>query len=201
MAELLHGSLLVIFLWLAIGGLGMPAPEDLALIATGVLVHRGLVEAPEAIFVVAAGVLCGDTLLFTLAQRLGPRLYDRRFFRRLLPPERRARIEAAFARHGGRLVFFARHVVGLRAAVFAMAAVHGMPLRRFLAWDALSACASVPLAVALGYFGSQHVDRVQHGLAMGRELVLIVLAIAALAYAGWRYINAPRASTRDPALP
>jgi membrane protein DedA with SNARE-associated domain len=189
MNDMLQGSVVLIFIWLVVGGLGVPIPEDIALLATGVLVHRGALELPIAMIVVIVGVLAGDVMLFLLARRLGPAIYQRRPFRRLLPPQRRARIEDAYRRHGGRLVFLARHVAGLRAAVFAMAATHGMSFRRFLAWDALAACVSVPLIVALGYFGSQHADRIRQGIATGRELALLALVLALLVYVTWRRLH------------
>jgi len=38
-AELLaHGSLVLVFAWLVLGGLGLPLPEDAALVAAGALV-------------------------------------------------------------------------------------------------------------------------------------------------------------------
>ena len=37
---LLHGSILLVFAWLAIGALGAPLPEDAALLAAGVLAFR-----------------------------------------------------------------------------------------------------------------------------------------------------------------
>ena len=122
----MHGSMALVFAWLLVGGLGVPLPEDAALLAAGVLIERGATNAVFAGAVVLFGVLLGDSILFFAARRLGPAAYDRKLIRRVLPPERRAKIESAYQRYGGRLVFFARHVAGLRAAVFAMAGIHGM---------------------------------------------------------------------------
>src|SRR5690606_109372 len=116
---LLHGSLILIFLWLLVGGMGVPVPEDIAVLSIGVLIHRGAVDPVLALAVGFVGVLGGDAILFQAARRLGPRALDRPLFQHVLPPARRARIEDLFRRHGGRLVFFARHVAGFRASVFA----------------------------------------------------------------------------------
>jgi membrane protein DedA with SNARE-associated domain len=188
-ADWLQGSIAFVFAWLVIGGLGVPLPEDIALLATGVLVQRGAVHPAVALPVVFAGVLAGDAMLFFLARRLGPAAYKRRLFQRLLPPERRRRIEELYRRHGGRLVFLARHVGGIRAAVFAMAGIHGMRASRFLLWDALSACLSVPLVVGLGYYGALHVDRVRAGIAAAHHLVLLAVALAALGFLTWRHVR------------
>jgi len=191
---LLHGSLLVILGWLVLGGLGVPLPEDAALLAAGVLAQRGTVDPVLALVVVFAGVLGGDALLFFLARRLGPAAYERKVFRRLLPPARRTRIEDAYRRHGGRLVFLARHVAGLRAAVFAMAGIHRMHPARFLLWDTASACLSVPFVVGLGYFGARHIERVRAGIATVHHYALLAVGLAVLGYVTWRHIRKLRAA-------
>lgn len=202
----LQGSIVLVFAWLVIGGLGVPLPEDAALLAAGVLIERGAVDPVLALAAVFAGVLGGDASLFFLARRLGPAAYDRKSIRRVLPPERRARIEAAYRRRGGRLVFFARHVAGLRAAVFAMAGIHGMRPLRFLAWDAAAACLSIPFVVGLGYFGSKHIDRMRAGVASARHYVLLAGALAVLGYLAWRHVRklrgaSPRSRAGEPPGP
>jgi membrane protein DedA with SNARE-associated domain len=174
---LLHGSILLVFAWLAIGAFGAPLPEDAALLAAGVLVQRGAVHPVVAVIVVAVGVLGGDALLFFMARRLGPAAYRRKFFQRILPPERRAKIERAYERHGGLLVVIARFVAGIRASVFAMAGIAGMRPRRFLLWDAVAACVSIPLVMGLGYFGASHLDDIRESIATARLWMLAALVI------------------------
>jgi len=182
---LLHGSILLVLVWLIIGGMGVPLPEDIALLTAGVLAHRGAVPPVLALVLPYAGVIGGDAILFFAARRLGPAAYERRIFRRLLPPARRASIESAYDRYGGRLVFLARHLAGLRAAVFALAGIHGMSPRRFFMWDGLAALVSVPLVVGLGYFGSEHVDEVRAGIATVQHYALLGLGIAIVAGLTW----------------
>lgn len=190
---LTHGSAAVLFAALVAGGLGVPIPEDLVLLATGILAHRGMLPLPLAVGVALAGVLCGDLALFLTARRLGTALYEHPRLRRLLPPERRERISALYARHGGRLVFAGRFLSVLRGAVFAMAAVQGMPLRRFLLWDALALCVSVPVVVGLGYAFSHSVDRVVRGLGRVEHLVAILGVLGLVALVAVRALRSRRA--------
>lgn len=192
---LLHGSIAFVFAWLALGSLGLPLPEDAALLAAGVLVQRGAVHPLVAVTVVMIGVLGGDALLFFAGRRLGPAAYQRKLFQKILPPERRAKIESAYERYGGRLVFLARHVAGLRAAVFALAGIHGMRPRRFLAWDAAAACVSIPLVMTLGYVGSAHIDRMREGIATAHHYILLVVAIAVLGFITWRHVRVRSAAS------
>lgn len=187
-ALLAHGSLVLVFVWLVLGGLGIPLPEDAALIAAGALIYHGA-SAFVALAIAFAGVLAGDVILFLLARRLGPAAYERPLFRRLLPPARRRRIEDLYRRHGGWVVFVARHVVGIRAATFALAGIHGMRLRRFVAWDALGACTSVPLYTGLGYAGALHVERVRAGVATVEHYLLLALIVVAIGYLSVRALR------------
>lgn len=187
--QLLQGSMLMVLAWLVIGGLGLPLPEDVALLATGVLIEREAIGPVLAVTLVMIAVLGGDAMLFFLARRLGPAAYDRRAIRRVLPPARRARIEQAYTRYGGRLVFLARHVAGLRAAVFAMAGIHGMRPRRFLLWDAAAACVSIPFVVGLGYFGARHIDRVRAGVATAQHYILLAVGLGVLGFLAWRHVR------------
>lgn len=190
---LLHGSIWLMFAWLVVGGLGLPVPEDLALLAAGVLVYRGSVSLAAALAITLGGVLAGDVLLFVLARRLGAAAYERPLFRRLLPAKRRLRFEAAYQRHGGKLVFFARHLVGVRAATFALAGIHGMPLRRFLLWDGLAACLSVPVIVGLGYLGALHIDRVRSDIATVQHYIAAAVLLMALGGLSWLGVRKRRA--------
>jgi membrane protein DedA with SNARE-associated domain len=182
-ADLLaHGSLLLAFAWLVVGGIGLPVPEDAALLSLGVLVFHGAVAPVVALAIALIGVLAGDVGLFLLARRLGTAAYERPMLRRFLTPARRVKFEAAYRRHGGRIVFMARQLVGIRAATFALAGIHGMPLRKFIAWDALAACLSVPLVLGLGYVGALHIDRVQRGIGTFEHYAFLVLAAVVLGY-------------------
>jgi membrane protein DedA with SNARE-associated domain len=186
---LLHGSIVLVLAYLLIGGLGVPVPEDVALLAAGVLIRNGEVDPILAVVLVLIGVIGGDAMLFFFARRLGPAAYERKLFRRILPPERRAKIEDAYRRYGGRMVFLARHVAGLRAAAFAMAGIAGMRPLRFLLWDAAAAMISVPIVMGLGYLGASHVEHMRAGIAKVEHHVLLVLAFAALGYLGWRHVR------------
>lgn len=193
---LLQGSIVFVFAWLAIGSLGAPLPEDAALLAAGVLIERGATHWAVALLVAFVGVLGGDAMLFFLARRLGPAAYKRDLFQKILPPARREKIEHAYARYGGRLVFLARHVAGLRAAVFAMAGISGMAPRRFFFWDALAACISIPFVMGLGYFGARHVNRMRQGIAEVHHYFLLIAVIGILAFITYRHVHLRSARLR-----
>lgn len=162
-------------------GAGVPLPEELTLITTGVLAHEGVLRLPIAVSVAYVGVVAGDAIAFGLGRRHGERVLSSRFLRRVLTPERRARVDAHFARHAFLTVAVARHLGGVRAAIFALAGAHGVRLRTFLLADALSAMLSVPLVVCAAYLFSRHVLALKRDLHIA-EAVLAGLIVIALAW-------------------
>ncbi|WP_224371940.1 DedA family protein [Hyalangium versicolor] len=179
---LTHGSYALLFAALVAGGMGLPLPEDIVLLTGGALAHLGVVQLPLVIAVCMAGVLCGDLLLFHTARKLGPRVYEQRWIRAMLTPERRLRIARLYERHGGKVVFFGRYMSVMRVLVFAMAATQGMRTRTFLLWDALALSFSAPLLVGLGYVFARSIDRVAAGFGHV-EHVLAIVVVSAFALA------------------
>jgi membrane protein DedA with SNARE-associated domain len=175
-----HGSYALLFAALVAGGMGLPLPEDIVLLTGGALAHLGVVRLPLVIAVCMAGVLSGDLLLFHTARKLGPKVYEQRWIRKLLTAERRERITRLYARYGGRVIFFGRYMSVMRVLVFAMAAVQGMRTRTFLLWDALALSLSAPLLVGLGYVFARSIDRVAAGFGHVEHLLAIVV-VGALA--------------------
>jgi membrane protein DedA with SNARE-associated domain len=160
----------------------VPITEDVYILAAGVLAQRGMVSTPVVMGVLFAGVIVGDIFIFVIARRLGTAAYRRKLFRSLASPERRARLESLIARRGGLVVFGARFVVGLRMPSFAVAAIHGMGLARFLAWDIAAMVLSIPLVFGVGWWFSHEVQTAADGVARVRLYVLVaVAAIAVLA--------------------
>ncbi len=76
-AYIQHFSYLELFAVLALCGLGLPVPEDVALLAGGFLVHRGITAYPATIAVALVGVVAGDNLLFLIGRRFGSGLFRR----------------------------------------------------------------------------------------------------------------------------
>jgi len=181
-----HGSIALIVLALVVAGLGVPIPEDIMLLAAGVLVHRGEVSYVGALIACAIGVFIGDTTIFLMARRLGPAALTRAPFRWLITPERHAKIEEMFARYGNVIVFMARHMAGLRAPTFAMAGMHGMPLSRFWLWDGLGLCVSAPVVVGIGYWLADNLDRARALLERFEFVVIGALVVLAVGFVVWR---------------
>jgi len=184
-----HGSIGLVVLALVVAGLGLPVPEDIMLLAAGVLVHRGEVSFVGALGACAVGVLVGDTTIFLIARRLGPAAITRRPLRWLITPSRRIRIEEMFKKRGNVIVFMGRHMAGLRAPIFAMAGINGVKLRNFWLWDGLGLCVSAPVVIGIGYTLADQLDNAKAHLKSFELGVLAVLALVIIGFIVWRKLR------------
>lgn len=179
-----HSTYAAAFLLLLAAGVGVPIPEDIPILLSGYLSHRGVMRFEIALPVCFAGVIVGDACLFLLARHGSQSLRRHPRLASLVTPERRARARALVQRRGVGAVVIARHVAGLRVAVFATAGVAGMHFRRFIFWDAVSACASVPVMFTLGFLFADrleqlvhHIHRLQHWAFAAALLIAIVALV------------------------
>jgi membrane protein DedA with SNARE-associated domain len=146
-----------VFIALLLCGAGVPLPEDITLVAGGVIAGLGYANVHVMFGVAMVGVLLGDASMFLLGHHFGARIRRLRFFAWLLPPSRYAKVQQKFERYGNRMMFVARFLPGMRTAVFITAgATHRVSFWRFILLDGLAALISVPLWVYLGYLGADN---------------------------------------------
>ena len=170
-----HGSYGLMFAWIIAAGLGLPLPEDIAMISGAILAQRGVTDLATTVAVLSSAVLLGDTILYFIARRLGPAIYERKFIARVMPPERRLKVEEMIRNYGSFVVFGARHIAGVRGAIFAMCAIHGISYPRFIIADALALAISMPVFMAIGWLFSDSVDQVLSNAASFRTYVMIAV--------------------------
>lgn len=181
-----QGSYGLMFAALVAAGMGLPLPEDIVFISGAILAQRGITDLRLTCAVLGVGVFVGDTVLYTIARRIGPAIYERKFIKRVMPPERRAWFEDKIHKHGSIVVFCARHVAGLRGAIFAISAIHGISYPRFIIADMLALGVSMPLFMLLGWYFSSSIDTALAHAATGEHFVMIgivgLLALLAIVH-------------------
>jgi membrane protein DedA with SNARE-associated domain len=174
-----HFTYAAVFGLLVAGGVGIPVPEELIQLTVGYLARRGVLSLVPGILVAWTGLVVGDFLLFRLGRSHGPRILGLRHVARVLTPRRRAFIERHFARHPVLTIVLARHASGLRLPVFAMAGASGVRSTTFLLADGLSALASVPLVVGVGWYFAGHIEELKRELHWVELAVVLAAAIGA----------------------
>jgi membrane protein DedA with SNARE-associated domain len=184
-----HSTYLGIFLVLFGAGLGLPIPEEIPIVAAGVLAHEAVVRWWIALPLCMVGVLSGDVVLYWVGRHWGERILEWSAVRRVLPPAREEQLLAGYRRHGVKIVFTARHLMGLRAAAFLTAGIARVPFGRFLAVDAAAAMIGVPAAFGLAFLFTDQIQRIMQEVHRAERWLALyaLLALAAwLVYLAWR---------------
>jgi membrane protein DedA with SNARE-associated domain len=167
-------------------GLGLPLPEDISLIVGGYLAYHGAASLPVMMIVGFGGIIVGDTLIYAAGRRIGSRVGQRPgFFSRIVTPEKRARVEGLFARHGQKIVMVARFLPGVRAVTYFTAGSAKMPYIRFILWDGVAALVSAPLFVYLGYHFGDELDWLVERLKQGQSRVVLGMVAVLAAWFVW----------------
>lgn len=176
------GSYLGIVLFLALTGIGLPIPEEVAIVAAGVASRAQALHWPYALLSCMVGALLGDSLMYAIGRFFGARiLKEHPWWSGFLTPEREKTIEDLIERHGIKAFFVARFLVGLRSPFYLTAGILRVKYRWFLFADFI--CASVVIG---GFFGLAYLfgDRIT-GLIQSAErgftAAVVVLALVALA--------------------
>jgi membrane protein DedA with SNARE-associated domain len=170
-------------------GLGLPIPEDVCLIAAGLLSYYGVTDLWTMIFVAFLGVMIGDSIIFYLGAHYGRRLTKHWFFHKLLPDERLEAVKAKLHRSGNKLFFAARFMPGLRAPVFFTAGTLHIPYPRFALYDGMAALISVPMIIGAVYYFGDELDQVVRVIKSIEHGIVFVIAAAILAILAKWYIS------------
>ena len=107
-----------VFLVLLATGLGLPIPEELPIVIAAMMARWEVMHWWGALLSCLGGALAGDMLVYGVGRHFGRRVLEWPPARRMLTPEREARVMEAYRRHGLKFVILARLVMGLRAATF-----------------------------------------------------------------------------------
>lgn len=176
-----------LFVVLMLCGLGLPIPEDVAMLTGGYLAHRGITHYPITMAVSLLGVVAGDNSLFFMGRRFGSGLV--RYFTLAWPGRQHQieRIERFMQRHGARAIFYARFLAGLRALVYLSAGSFGVRPAVFLFYDLLGALISVPIVVTLGYVFGKQIEMIVRYIGSFERLIVII-AILSIAVYGTRLL-------------
>ncbi len=177
-----YGGLLLV---LVLGSLGLPVPEEVPIVTAGLLSHQQLMRWWLALPACIVGVLSGDLLLYAAGRHWGERVLDQPLIGRLLNRSRLDQIEASYRRRGVLIVFLARNVMGLRAAVFLGAGVVRVPFWKFASADAAAIGYGVPINFFLAYFFSKHLKAV---LAEAHRVEGWVALTAVVVGGVWLYV-------------
>ncbi len=182
-----HFTYAGLFVILMLCGLGLPMPEDVALLAGGFLAHKGITRYPITLVVSLLGVIAGDNSLYFIGRGVGANLLRYFGLRKSAAPTDDSssnvdRLQAFMNRHGHLAIFYARFFAGFRALVYLSAGSLGVPPSRFFLYDLAGAAISVPVVVTLGYVFGDQLEQVIRYVGGFQKLIWIVVALCAVIY-------------------
>ncbi len=180
------GSYLAIVFVLVVTGAGIPIPEEVPVVAGGVLAASGSLEPIPAFLCCVFGAIAGDCVMYWIGYHFGQGvLRDHRWWARLVTPEREASIERQFRRHGLKVFFVARFLVGLRTPVYLTAGILRVSFRRFFFIDLLCATCVVGTFFWLSYAFGQSIAHQIREVGVFMTLIAVV-ATACVIFFLWR---------------
>jgi len=167
-------------------GFGLPLPEDIPLLFSGWLVHRGHANLWIMMTVGMLGVLGGDSIMYGLGRRYGEHIVEHPWLMRLITRRRLEWAEQKFLSRGAPLIFVARFMTGARSVVFLTSGMFRVPFWKFLLMDGTAALISVPLWIILAaYFGDRAEALVEKLRDAGAWAVAGAIAVVAIWFL-WR---------------
>jgi membrane protein DedA with SNARE-associated domain len=165
------------FIVLLLCGMGLPLPEEVTLIGSGILVYQGKADFVLISATCSAAILLGDLIPYYLGHHFGKSVLKIPFVARILHPERFARLEKRFLDHGMWATFVCRFLPGVRIPGYFVSGTMGMRSWRFLLIDGLGILISVPISIHIGFLFGDQMDRLKATMK-DLHLVLGFLVVA-----------------------
>ncbi|MGA2443420.1 MAG: DedA family protein [Tepidisphaeraceae bacterium] len=189
---LLRGSYGTLFGLLFSCGLGFPLPEDVPLIAAGMLIYHHHMHLAIAAPLAWLGIIGGDCVLYTLGYRYGEQISKVPIVGKHLTPSRIQRAELLFQKYGVWMVAVGRLFMGIRGAMVVAAGTSRLKFHKFIIADGLAAIASGGMFMYLGYWGGEYGPRMVHRIRQFKYSMWIgaaLLAVLLICWFFWRDRN------------
>ena len=162
-------------IFLVLGTLGLPIPEEVILLVVGYLAGSGLVNIWYIWPYALALVIVLDNGIYFGARKLG-RGFVKKWGRFILISEDRLRkLEGYVDRHGSKTVFFSRILLGFRSAGLVLAGVTKMPWKSFFLWDTLSILFFSSIMIGIGYFFHYNLQRFLKDFSLARHIIFFAI--------------------------
>ena len=169
-------GLVAVFVALITTPAGNPIPEDVSLLAGGMIAGMGQSTVYEALLVGYTGVVLGDCVAWAMGRRVG--LQPGGFLSRVAGKKQVARLQRFYERFGDRTILICRQLPGFRLPCFFIAGASGMPIKRFLLIDGSAALITTNVFTWLGYYYWKDLADVIHWLERFRNGVLVLAVMA-----------------------
>jgi len=176
---------------------GLPLPGETALLLAAASAGAGRLSIIGVIGTAAVAAIVGDTIGYVIGRR-GGRPFLQRYGRYLRLDETTFdRIEAFFAKHGPKTVFFGRFIGVLRTYSALFAGISQMPYPTFLLYNASGGVIWATVFGLLGYVFGQNLDVVERVARDVGWVVLGIILLLVVTLLAWRWLAKHQAALRD----
>jgi len=163
-----------------------PVPSELVVPPAGYLASQGQMNIWLVIFFSTLGSLIGALFNYALAYYLGRPWILRygKYF--LIPPEKFAKVESFFLKHGeistftGRLIIVVRHLISLPAGL------SKMDLKRFTIFTLVGSFIWVSILAYIGYIVGNNMDLVKSYYKQAAIGLVVIMSIVLAVYIAWQ---------------
>jgi membrane protein DedA with SNARE-associated domain len=163
---------------------GLPVPGETALLAGAALAQYGWLSLPRVIATAVVAAILGDNLGFLIGRWAGRGIAERYGAKIGLTRARLAMFDRFFSRYGGRTVFIARFITGLRVFGAVLAGGSGLRWPTFLLYNAAGAVVWSTAVALAGYSLAYSWETLERWIGrtglIGLALVVAVGVIAIL---------------------
>lgn len=146
-----HWGYFATVLFVILGNVGLPVPEESILVLSGYLARRGDLNLFLVIVVGIVSAAAGDIIGFWIGRKYGHVALDRYRHSLMVKPERLESVRRFLNRYSAFAVFAAWFIPGLRFMAGPLAGAAGLRPSVFVAANLLGAAVYVPYAIAIGF--------------------------------------------------
>lgn len=181
---------LAVFGVLLLCGFGLPIPEDISIIAGGIISGLGYTNVHLMFLVCLAGVLIGDTSIYFIGRTFRESVFNKKIGKKILSHDWYDRILKSFKKNGKMVLFAARFMPGLRTPIFITAGITKfVRFWKFIIIDGFAALISVPLWLYLGYYGASNREWLAKIMRDTKIGIFIVIGLVVILYIVSKYFK------------
>ncbi|MBT3981382.1 MAG: DedA family protein [Bacteriovoracaceae bacterium] len=145
----------IVFFLLTSAGFQLPVSEDILIFTCGILAAKNPEYFWQFFLALYLGAYFSDLIAYWMGRMLGPRLWDIKFFAKMIPHEKFIKVGHYYEKYGVATLLLGRFIpFGVRNMLFVTAGIGKMNFTRFALTDFISCTISVSVMYScVFYFG------------------------------------------------
>lgn len=192
----------IFFLLLMLAGLNLPISEDIILLTGGALASTCIPDHAVRLYIwIYLGCWISAWEVYWIGRLLGPKLYNFRWTKRFINPERVERLHHQYERFGVLTFMVGRFIPGgVRNALFLSCGLGKMHFLKFILRDGFAALISTITLFSLGYeFGENYHVLVNFVKTYNMIVVALIATGAFIGFFYW-YLVRERKNGKTPSI-